>query len=81
MNRLLLLLSLLFIQLGYAQTTINGTANGYERWTIRLITYEDYFTYREQILAETRVDSSGKFELNYEGIDTKFCLLKIGKTL
>ena len=64
MNKSLLLLAVLFIQLGYAQTTINGTANGYERWTIRLITYEDYFTYREQILAETRVDSSGKFELN-----------------
>ena len=65
----------------YSQTTFKGVAKGYEKWTIRLITYQDYFTYQEKILAETHVDSAGNFELNYDALETEFCLLKIGKTL
>ena len=81
MKHFLFLFSIILFFQTSAQTNFQGLAKGYENWTIRLITYQDYFTYQEKILAETHVDSVGNFELNCDVKETQFCLLKIGKTL
>ena len=81
MKQFLLFLTIFLFFQTNAQTNFNGQAKGYEKWTIRLITYQDYFTYQEKILAETHVDSLGNFELNCDVTETQFCLLKIGNTL
>ena len=81
MKQFLLFFSIILVFQTNAQTNVKGLAKGYEKWTIRLITYQDYFTYQEKILAETHVDSVGNFELSCDVKETQFCLLKIGKTL
>lgn len=64
-----------------AQTVINGTAKSHIGHTVELVMYTDYFTYKQQVIASSTIDSSGTFEFDRQLTSSSFYMLKIGSSL
>ncbi len=71
----LFLISCFISQAG--QSLIQGTAPDYKGKFARLYVYDDYLTYTEKELSETRVGLDGKFELWFTIAETQYAFIRI----
>ena len=59
------------------QVTVSGSASGAEGKTLKFVTWADMITFTEELVAQTTIDSLGKFSVSFELPSTSYIALAI----
>jgi len=80
-SRFILILALFCFSMVWAQKpkeiTINGNAPFAANYEIRIINYSDYITFTPLVVASTKIDANGKFQLSYKASGVQLTKIEI----